>query len=279
MHVEEDSSILVINGKFGSDRGEVWINASQPPIKDWGKEQIRVEIPVSGQSSAGDVQVRSKGRKSNTRRLSQWKPFSPAPGISSPASATSAASTNWSFNLQFLTGAGTLKWEGGVHLHIRADLSSYREEAGESPKYRTIPFQIAPDSHGELEASGSSGSTVFTGIGHITTRLANSAAPNVVDGVGEIATDPPSMRLALYISVTEGMYAESDGIRVPLTMVWASNDGPLSPQKPLPSLYLLMDQDFGIIGDSRRQVPSGPSTVLYWSHLIPNHIPSDTLAR
>ena len=279
MHVEEDSSILVINGKFGSARGEVWINASQPPIKDWTKEQIRVEIPVSGQSSAGDVHVRSQGRRSNTRRLGQWKPFSPAPGTLPPASASSPASTNWSFNLQFLTGEGTLKWEGGVHLHIRADLGSYREEAGEPPKYRTIPFQIARDSYGELEASGSSGGTVFGGIGRITTRLADPAARNVVDGIGEIDTESPYMRLALYISVAEGMYVESEGIRATLPAVWGSNDGPLSPQKPLPSLYLPMDQDFGIVGASRRQVPTGPSSVLFWSHLIPNYIPSDTLAR
>ena len=277
--VNEDSSILVINGKFGSDRGEVWINASQPPIKDWGKEQIRVEIPVSGQSSAGDVQVRSRGRWSNMRRLGQWKPFSPAPGTLTPAPASSAASTNWSFNLQFLTGEGTLKWEGGVHLHIRADLASYREEAGDPPKYRTIPFQIARDSYGELEASGSNEGTTFGGLSRITTRLADPTATNVVDGVGEIDTDPPAMRLALYISATDGMYAEGDGIRAPLTMVWVSNDGPMSPLKPLPSLHLLMDQDFGIIGDSRRQVPSGPSSVLFWSHLIPNYIPSDTLPR
>ena len=82
------------------------------------------------------------------------------------------------------------------------------------------------------------------------------------------------MRLALYISVTEGMYAEGDGIRLTMPMVWISNDGPLSPLKPLPSLHLDMDRDFGIMGDSRPQTPTGPSSILYWSHLIPNHIPS-----
>ena len=64
------------------------------------------------------------------------------------------------------------------------------------------------------------------------------------------------MRLALYISVAEGMYAEGDGIRVTMPMVWVSNDGPLSALKPLPSLYLDMDGVFGIMGDSRRQTPT-----------------------
>ena len=100
-----------------------------------------------------------------------------------------------------------------------------------------------------------------------------------MDGVGEIDTESPFMRLALYITVEDGLYVESDGLRFPLTAVWASNDGPLSAQKPLPSLYLPMDANFGILGDSRRQVPFDPSSVLYWSHLIPNYIPSDTLAR
>jgi hypothetical protein len=279
MHVEEDAGLLVINGKFGSDRGEVWINASQPPISSWDKEEIKVEIPLTGLNSAGEVQVRSNGRKSNVRSLSQWKPFSPAPGIFSPASASSSPSTNWSFNFQFIPGSGTLKIEGGVHLHIRADLSSYREEAGDPPKFRAFPFQIARDSYGELEASGSNAGTVFGGVGHITTRMADPTAVNVVDGVGEIDTEIPAMRLALYISVTEGMYAEGDGIRLAMPMVWVSNDGALSPVKPLPSLYLDMDRDFGIMGGSRRQTPTGPSSILYWSHLIPNHIPSDTLPR
>ncbi|MCI0435744.1 MAG: hypothetical protein L0271_19195 [Gemmatimonadetes bacterium] len=286
MHVDEDSSLLVITGKFGSDPrssggGEVSINGSstnQLQIKSWDKEQIVAQIPLSGPNSAGDVVVWNRGRRSNTRRLSQWRGFLPAPPISSPAAPSGAP---WDFNLQFITGDGTRKWEGGVDLHFRVDLSSYRDAAGEPPRFRTIPFQIARDSHGELEASGTSsdGAEVWSGIARITTRLADPTAKNVVDGVGEIDTTSPFMRLALYITVLDGMIGTNPGFTYMIPAVWGSNDGPLSPLKPLPSLYLPLDTDFGIIGDQRRQVPTGPSSILYWSDIKPRYIPADTLAR
>ncbi len=288
MRVEEDSGVLVLTGKFGTDPrstpggGEVSINSSstgQLQIKKWEKEQITVQLPLSGPNSAGDVVVWNQGRISNARRLTEWSLTGAAPAH--PAGHKSAASGPWNFNLQFIPGEGTLKWEGGVRLHVRVDLSSYREEAGESPRSRVVPFQIARDSYGEMEASGASadGSDIWSGTAPITTRLADPGAPNVVDGIGEIETTSPFMRLALYITVTEGLLGMSQGFTYTIPAVWGSNDGPLSPQTPLPSLYLPLDQDFGIIGDQRRQVPEEPSSILYWSDMKPNHIPADTLPR
>jgi hypothetical protein len=47
----------------------------------------------------------------------------------------------------------------------------------------------------------------------------------------------------------------------------------------LPSLYLPLDSDFGIIGDQRRQVPEDPTSILYWSDLKPDFIPEEDFAR
>jgi hypothetical protein len=286
--VEESTGLLVLKGKFGSDPrssggGEVSINSrstGQLQIESWGKEEIRARLPLTGESSAGDVVVWNRGRKSNARRLSQWKLTSPSPAPLIPLARRSGSMVTWPWNLQFLTGEGTLKWEGGVDLHIRVDLSSYREQAGDQPKYRVVPFQIAADSRGELEASGTNGSDSWSGTAQITTRLANPAAPNVVDGVGELEPELHLMRLALYITVTQGLTGTNEGgITYDIPAVWGSNDGPLNPVTPLPSLYLPLNSDFGIIGDQRRQVPEDPSSILYWSDLIPEHIPADTLPR
>jgi hypothetical protein len=220
--VREDSSTFVIRGKFGSDPrssggGQVSINgSSQLVIKSWDTGEIVVEVPRSGPNAAGDIVVWSKGRKSNTRRVSRWRGIGAAPAPSPPATAGGP----WDFNLQFITGSGTLKWEGGVDLRFRGDLSSYREEAGGDPKFRTIPFSIAQDSHGALEASGTDGDNVWSGVASITTRAANPSAQNVVDGVGEIDTETPFMRLALYITVVEGMIGTFEDITYPIPAVW-----------------------------------------------------------
>jgi hypothetical protein len=265
MDVEEESNTVVLKGKFGGEQGEVEINGTSTGLRitSWTKEEIRVEIPVSGPHSAGDVVVWNKGRRSNTRRLSEWRPR---------------------FNLEFKAD-GTLKWEGEVWLHIRADLSSYREEAGDPPQYRTVPFQIARDSDGELEASGIysipfGSTTVWSGIARITNRMADPLAPNLVDGIGEVTTTSPFMRVALFVTAMRGMISTSDdGIEFDIPAVWGYGDGPLSVQNPLPALYIQLDREFGILGDFRRQSPIQPSTVMFWSNLKPNYIPADSLGR
>jgi hypothetical protein len=282
---DELTRVLVLTGKFGSDPrqspggGEVSINSrssGQLQIQSWSPEEIRVLLPASGASAAGDVVVWNRGRRSTARRLSEWSLTGPA-----PAPIAASRSTGWMFNLQFLPGDGTLKWEGGVRLHIRVDLGSYREQSGEDPRYRVVPFQIGADSYGELVGSGTSadGQTSWTGSPAITTRLADPSAQDVVDGVGEIDPETHMMRLALYISVPVGLLAVTPDGSVTLPAVWGSNDGPLNAQLPLPSLYLPLNSTYGIIGDQRRQAPTDPSSYLFWSDLTPDYSPSDTMPR
>jgi hypothetical protein len=266
MFVLEDSSLLILAGKFGSQRGEVSMNGSSTTalnIRSWKPDTIRVEIPVSGPYSAGDVVVWSQGRKSNTRRLSEWRP---------------------TFKVQFIEGHGTAKWEGEVRLHIRADLASFRREAGETPVHRTVPFQIARDSEGEIEGSGDNGATgsnkvEWRGTATLTNRIANPLAPNLIEAEGEIDTETPAMRLFLFINAPVGITLISDSDSVSLPVVWAYGDGFLSQQKPLPALHLGLDRQFQILGDSRRQAPTNPSSYLFWSTMAPKYAPDDRLAR
>lgn len=66
--------------------------------------------------------------------------------------------------------------------------------------------------------------------------------------------------------VADGNAATQGGVSLDLPAVWAyDGDGPLSPSKPLPAMYLQMDQDFGIpSGEARINGRVVASPVLRW---------------
>lgn len=182
------------------------------------------------------------------------------------------------------SGAGHEKPEGEVRLHFRADVASFRKEAGQASEYRKAIFQVARDSEGELVGSGDNGKpdpnkVTWSDTARITNRIANPFAPNLIEAMGEFDTDSPALRLFLAVSAPEGMKVTTSGQTFPLPAVWAYADGPLSNQKPLPALYIDVDRQFEILGDSRRQAPTNPSSFLFWSNVTPRYSPDDRLAR
>jgi len=66
--------------------------------------------------------------------------------------------------------------------------------------------------------------------------------------------------------VADGNAATQVGVSLDLPAVWAyDGDGPMSPSKPLPAMYLQMDQDFGIpSGEARINGRIAASPVLRW---------------
>jgi hypothetical protein len=262
MDVVEDSGLLVITGKFGTEPGEVKIGGQNLQIDSWGKERIRARIPTTGPQSAGDVSVWSKGRRSNTRRLTNWRP---------------------TFKWEFITGNGSLKFMGELRLHFRADVASHREEPERPPKYRTVTLGLAGDSFGELEASGTNGdgTTRGEGVAAISSRTGGTSSFNFMDGIGEMDTETPAFRLALYVVAINGMwFVHNSGTMTPWPTAWALDEGPLSATNPLPAMRIRLDRDFAIMGDLKREVPLPvPSAVMFWSNHSPQYAPVDSVAR
>jgi hypothetical protein len=266
MDMDESSNTLVLNGQFGSDIPVVTMNGSASGVSllSWGPERIAVNIPASGPQSAGNVVVKANDRKSNARTLSDWR---------------------GALNLSFRSGEGDQKWEGPINLHLRADVHSYREEAGQRPVSRWVPVQIARDTDGHLTASGSAGtagSRVFwEGRADLAARSGNPLAANPIDGVGEIDTDGRKLRIALFVTALHGMEVrhENSGIRAPLPAGWGyGEDGPVAPWNPLPSMHLPLTQTFTIMPGQRR-LPEPLSPVLSWGAIQPTHAPQDTMPR
>ncbi len=263
MRVDEEQGLLILTGKFGTDPGEVKINGQDLHVDAWGNEEIKAIIDVDGPKSAGDVVVWSKGRKSNTRRLTDWRP---------------------TFRLEFVPGGNTLKWEGELRLHFRADVASYREEAGHNPKYRMVPFQIAADSYGELEASGDDGDpnspTKWEGVASISNRIA-LGSPNLMDVFGEFDTQFPALRMWIAVLAQQGMESVEvkGGQRTPLFAVWVyPGDGSTlsAPLPNVPAMSVSLDHRFGILGALKRM---HTAEALFWSNYSPQYAPLDDLAR
>ena len=267
MTMDESSNTLFLKGQFGLDMGgraEVNGSSTGVSIKKWEKEEIQLQIPLTGAQSAGDVKVFSKNRESNPRTLSEWR---------------------ISFNLSYAPGQHTLKWGGPIRVHIRADVQDYRKEAGERPEYRFdgVPIQIARDTDGDLTGSGDDGApapfTIFwEGTSHLEARNANAATPNPIDGIGSIDAEFRQMKLFLAVTSTTGLIARGQTSST-LPAGWGyPGDGPISLLNPLPAMYMPLANDFTLTGD-RRVMPVSPSPILTWTTLTPTHKPSNATPR
>lgn len=155
-HVEPDEyrDELRLYGRFGSTRGEVFVDGSARTIVDWTPEKIVVDLPQTGAGSKGAVQVKVRGLRSNLRQLTEW---------------------TMALDYAYIPlEAQGLKVAGLGRIRLRADLGKTREAAGEEP---TAPVRNAiatRDSNLPLVASGSfpagqctlvwSGSAVYPAI-------------------------------------------------------------------------------------------------------------------
>jgi hypothetical protein len=267
LDVDEATNTLYITGKFGREEPVVEINGQELDVKNHTDVLIEADIPPSGPKSAGNVVVWNEQRQSNTRVLSEWRP---------------------TFHLEFVEGHGSppLKWGGDIELHFRADVTSYRDEVWEQPRFRDVKFTLARDSHGELTASGEN---VVNGTGQkwegsapIVSRIANPTAPNYLEGLGVIDTEFRQLRLFFYVVIFEGMKV----VQVPsgddesIAYVWAYGaDGFLSQMLPLPAMVLPLDNLFGMTAASRRATEENPTAVLSWENHRPLFFAPDTVAR
>lgn len=154
LQVNEPTDYLYITGIFGDDLGagkrEVTIDGV--PVEEvisWMPNNILCKIKSSGKGSAGDVIVKVGDHASHPRTLSEWRiPFK----YKRPSE-------------------GTMVEEMTFHIHIRADLLKYRENAGEKPV--DIPnngFQvlIAKDSKVTYTMGGTANHTFTVGCTHTT---------------------------------------------------------------------------------------------------------------
>ena len=155
-HVEPDeySEQLRLHGRFGSTRGEVFIDGSPRTIVDWTPERIVVDLPQTGTGSHGPVQVKVRGLKSNVRQLTEWN---------------LALDYTW-----IQMEAQGLKVAGVGKIRLRADVGLTREAPGEEPAKPVRNTIATRDSNLPLVASGSypvgpcaiqwSGSAVYPAI-------------------------------------------------------------------------------------------------------------------
>ncbi|HYG38356.1 MAG TPA: IPT/TIG domain-containing protein [Cytophagales bacterium] len=154
LQINELSDFLNISGSFGEDLGagnrEVTIDGVPVEVFSWTEEAIVCKIASSGKGSAGDVIVKVREHKSHPRTLSEWR-----------------------IPLKYKRPSeGTMMEEMTFHIHIRADLLKYRENAGVDPV--TIPnngFQVlvAKDSKVVYSMGGTANHTFTVGCTHTST--------------------------------------------------------------------------------------------------------------
>jgi hypothetical protein len=135
MSILEHQDTLEMNGIFGHDpgpRGKVIIGGTELPIGAWEPGLIIAFIPNTGAGSVGPVTVEIDGRKSNTVNLTEWK------GV---------------MTYQHLE-AGTLKGTIAINAHFRADVHSFRDGPGMTPRTNTLHIAACEDSYGSAKAEG-----------------------------------------------------------------------------------------------------------------------------
>jgi hypothetical protein len=133
MNVSEEKATLTLTGIFGHDKGTVTIGGTEIAIQSWKPDEIVCSLPMTGGGSAGDVQVKVRQHKSNVRQLTEWK-------------------TTIKYELD---GPGELDKHMEFEVRWRADIQSYRDNAGDEPKFREVPFEFTTDSRGSARGNGS----------------------------------------------------------------------------------------------------------------------------
>ncbi len=265
MDVNERTGYLHLIGKFGEEPivdgiGRVTINGIQRPYTEWKPEEIVVDLPVDGPASAGDVIVYNRDRKSNPRRLTDWR---------------------GRFTVSFKAGA--FEWGGPIDLHFRADIHSFRLQPGEDPVYRIAPFWAAPDSKGTFKAQGEQGNTKWHGEAPLRPSYGTGGVSE--DSIflckGEFDPENRKLRMVLAIACLKGGLKVTGGdppvtFDLPAAAGW--DDGPLSAQDATPAIYMETSSDFVIDGDVRFY-PEPDGTSVVWNFITPTHAPDPQAER
>ncbi|MCC7435369.1 MAG: hypothetical protein IT363_11850 [Methanoregulaceae archaeon] len=152
MQFLETTGVLDIYGKFGTEKGEVFVEGVPALNVQWTEDKVSCELPDTGAGSFGDVWVKVNGKESNKRQLTMY-------------------TGTFSYTE---TGQGSLKVVVSGTLKVRQDFAPYREQpAGPLVNPFPIPYFAAPGSTCSFTASGfyQPGQTVverWQGSGNLT---------------------------------------------------------------------------------------------------------------
>ena len=263
-HVETDEyrDELRLYGRFGSTRGEVFIDATPRTIKDWTPERIVVDLPQSGAGSCGPVQVLARGLKSNVRQLTEW-----------------TMELDYTYIMMEAQG---LKVAGLGRIRLRADVGATREAPGEEPT-KPVRHTIATrESNLPLVASGSfpagpcsvvwSGSAVYPAI-------PPAGENRVLSAYLKADTAVPRGSLGLALGAATPDFAQS-GCNA--TTYFQAGFGALAEQMMFPSpeensTHMIRMHAISLPFDEHYGVSAGTfSTVLVrlkWQAIVANHPP------
>lgn len=202
LEVDEINRELHIFGSFGTDprsngTGTVTVNGHELTIQEWDDpNEIVCSIPPSGTRAAGDVIVTVRGHRSNVVRLTEW--------IGEVRMIMTSGFVGLNLTVTF-------------SLHFRADVHSFRERPGETPRARSQIIAVgAPDTHGDWSVGGGSVNG-YTNMGcsivSTETWANNSGSLPMVEGFGppgvfmyfDIRPRARTMKLTLHASATNAI--------------------------------------------------------------------------
>jgi len=192
---------LTIYGDFGSDpRPDGWVTVggttndgfdiqggAQVPIASWDKDRIVVNLPLSGEGSAGNVQVTVRRHRSNVAQLTEWR------------------SDSFMFTEK---EGGSLQQQTIYNLHLRTDIRKYRDSIHFPPSKQYIFLASANDSTADFMASGQArggGGLTYTGSGQgsLANGMADGGANDTLI-LGQQGTDDGHITFALSAVSTNG---------------------------------------------------------------------------
>lgn len=128
-------NMLVLKGSFGNVQGHVYVDTTELTGCNWSSNEIRCDLPeANAPGGSGDILVVSK-----TGILSNQVPL-----------------TLWHFPVTYAESIGGVQnWKDVDDIYLRADVHSYREQAGGDLKSQpTIFFRAAQPSSAHWTYSG-----------------------------------------------------------------------------------------------------------------------------
>jgi hypothetical protein len=178
---------VTLNGTFGSDQGTVQVGGADANVVKWKANQIIVDLTLSGSGSAGDVQVKVRGHKSNVARLTDWR------------------SNSFIFTYK---ENGSLQIQTTYNMHFRADVRKYRKVIHKEPDEPSGAIQSANDSTATFVGNGSGPGTSETfslkGSGALVNVLTPSAVSDNIFGLGGLIGDSKNMTFDLAAGSSHG---------------------------------------------------------------------------
>jgi hypothetical protein len=264
LSVDESRDEMLIEGMFGEQPGQVYIDKQLIDGVDWQKGLIRVPVD---DTMAGPVYVEQRGRKSNEVLLTEWRG-----------------------EMNFVGDAGQLGKdliiEASFDLHLRADIHMFREVPWEVPVLRTVTISAAGDSESKFRAFGTSSQTGMNitafGEGEMKVEeegMSHADALFNVKATLKIVTwdQPPQIdhtSLHAHLSSEPGTEAR---LKIETPIETLDSGFPLPLTDALDPLPFEFDQSYNITeGSTSGTVFGGSSAALSWTEQRSNHAPDPT---